>query len=298
MNFRTDLAIETKEMYHESKGEGVEISGVEVEVEKDQEVSVTRIAITDENGEKVLGKPKGNYITLEVQGIINGDEVQIEETKKKAAKILAKELKKMISFHFKLKVLVVGLGNHRITPDSLGPDTVSKVRVTRQLFLVYEADGDYEMSCVSGFIPGVMASTGIETAEHIKRMVQLVEPEVVIAIDSLAARKAERISTTIQINDTGIAPGTGTGNMRKELNQDSLGVKVIAIGVPTVIDSKTLILEGVSDFLKDEKEAEQHLEKQNLDMIVTTTDIDQVVKDFSDIIANGINITLHPGIYS
>ncbi len=298
MNLRTDLAIENKEIYHENSGKDVEISGVSVEVEKENDISVTRIGILDENGEKALGKPKGNYITLEVQGIVNGDEVQIEDIKKKAARVLAKELKKMISFHFKLKVLVVGLGNHRVTPDSLGPDTVSKVRVTRQLFLVYEADGDYEMSCVSGFVPGVMASTGIETAEHIKRIVQLVNPEVVIAIDSLAARKAERISTTIQINDTGIAPGTGTGNMRKELNEESLGVKVIAIGVPTVIDSKTLILEGVQDYLKDEKAAEEHLDKQGLEMIVTTTDIDQIVKDFSDIIANGINITLHPGIYS
>ncbi|MDD2216197.1 MAG: GPR endopeptidase, partial [Eubacteriales bacterium] len=123
-------------------------------------------------------------------------------------------------------------------------------------------------------------------------------PEVVIAVDALAARNVDRISTTIQITDTGISPGSGTGNMRKDLTEKSLGTKVIAIGVPTVIDSKTLILDSLDGLLKSPQKALEHLEKNGESMIVTTSDIDQVIFDFSEVIANGINSTLHPGIYS
>lgn len=299
MNFRTDLAIENREMYHEGNDEDIEISGVEVKTsEIDEDISVTKIKITDENGSKALLKPIGNYITLEVRGILHGQDAQREELKQKTARALAAELKELIEFHYKLKVLVIGLGNDKVTPDSLGPYTVSKVKVTRHFFLIYEADGDEEMSCVSGFIPGVMGSTGMETAELIKNAAEVVKPEIIIAVDALAARNLERISTTIQISDTGISPGAGIGNMRKELNEKTLGVKVVAIGVPTVIDSKTLIMDTLSGFLTDHKGAEQYMEDKGQDMIVTSTDIDQVIKDFSDIIANAINITLHPGIYS
>lgn len=299
MNFRTDLAIENKEMYHEDNEQDIEISGVELETaEIDKNISVTRIKITDENGSKALSKPIGNYITLEVNGMLHGLDAQREELKLKTAKALAMELKDLIKFHYKLKVMVIGLGNDKVTPDSLGPYTVSKVKVTRHFFLIYEADGDEEMSCVSGFIPGVMGSTGMETAELIKGAAEIVKPEVIIAVDALAARHIERISTTIQISDTGISPGAGTGNMRKELNEKTLGVKVVAIGVPTVIDSKTLIMDTLSGFLSDPKSAEKYMNDNAEEMIVTSTDIDQVIQDFSDIIANAINITLHPGIYS
>lgn len=296
MAFRTDLAIENKEMYDSNnKDKGVEISGVEVETEKYQDaVNITRIKITDENGSKALSKPLGNYITLEVEGIVDGT----DELKEKTSIALANELKRLIKFHNKLKVLIIGLGNDKVTPDSLGPYTVSKVKVTRHYFLMYEATGDEEMSCVSGFTPGVMGSTGMESAELIKSAAAIAKPEVIIAIDALAARDIDRISTTIQMSDTGISPGAGTGNMRKELTERTLGTKVIAIGVPTVIDSRTLIMDSLSGFLTDPAGAERYMEKNGKDMIVTSTDIDQVIKDFSQIIANGINITLHPGIYS
>lgn len=296
MTFRTDLAIENKEMYDsENQGKKVEISGVEVDTKKySDDVSVTRIKITNEHGSRALSKPLGNYITLEVKGIIDGP----DELKEKASEALSKELKRLIQFNNKLKVLVIGLGNDKVTPDALGPYTVSKVKVTRHYFLVYDVDSDDEMSCVSGFIPGVMGSTGMETAELIESAVKIAKPDVVIAIDALAARNVERISTTIQISDTGISPGAGTGNMRKNLTEKSLGTKVVAIGVPTVIDSRTLILDSLSGFIQNPVAVEEHLEKNGEPMIVTTTDIDQVIKDFSAIIANGINITLHPGIYS
>lgn len=296
MNFRTDLAIENKEMYDsENKGKGIEISGVEVETEKFEEaVGITRIKITDENGSRALQKPLGNYITLEVEGVVDGED-GIKET---AARAVANELKRLIQFHSKLKVLIIGLGNDKVTPDALGPYTVSKVKVTRHYFLMYDADSDDEMSCVSGFIPGVMGSTGMETADLIKSAAKIANPEVIIAVDSLAARNVNRISTTIQISDSGIAPGAGTGNMRKQLTEQTLGTKVVAIGVPTVIDSKTLILDNLIDYLKDPSGAEQYIDENGIPMIVTSTEIDQVIKDFSDIISNGINITLHPGIYS
>jgi spore protease len=163
---------------------------------------------------------------------------------------------------------------------------------------MYEAESDDEMSCVSGFIPGVMGSTGMETADLIQSAAKIAKPEVIIAVDSLAARNVNRISTTIQISDTGISPGAGTGNMRKQLTEKTLGTKVIAIGVPTVIDSKTLILDNLIGFLSDPYGAEKYIDENGVPMIVTSTEIDQVIKDYSDIISNGINITLHPGIYS
>jgi spore protease len=296
LNFRTDLAIENKEMYDsDNGGKGIEISGVEVETENFQHiVDITRIKITDENGSKALQKPLGNYITIEVAGAVDGP----EEIKEAAALAVSNELKRLIKFHSKLKVLIIGLGNDKVTPDSLGPYTVSKVKVTRHYFLMYDAEEDSDMSCVSGFIPGVMGSTGMETADLIKSAAKIAKPEVIIAIDSLAARNVNRISTTIQISDTGISPGAGTGNMRKQLTEKTLGTKVIAIGVPTVIDSKTLILDNLINYLKDPYGAEKYIDENGIPMIVTSTEIDQVIKDFSDIISNGINITLHPGIYS
>lgn len=296
MGVRTDLAIENKEMYDsENKGKNVEIPGVSVDVEeKGEGIKVTRIGVLDEYGSKVMGKPEGNYITIEVTDVVDGE----EERKTAAAHAVAEELKKLISFHYHLKVLVIGLGNDQVTPDALGPSTASKVKVTRHLFLIYDADGDEEIGCVSMINPGVMGSTGMETAELIKNAAEIADPEVIIAIDALAARNIERISTTIQISDTGISPGAGTGNMRKQLNEKTIGRKVIAIGVPTVIDSKTLIMDSLSGFLTDPAGAEAYMESNGQPMIVTSSDIDQVVKDFSDIIASAINITLHPGIYS
>ena len=149
-----------------------------------------------------------------------------------------------------------------------------------------------------GMAPGVTATTGMETAELIERAVQMTRPDAVIAIDALAARNIDRVSTTIQISDTGISPGAGMGNVRKQLNEETLGTKVIAVGVPTVIDSKTVILEAMEEMSIDEKEAERYFERKKLDMVVTSTDIDIIIKYFSDIIAKAINITLHPGIYS
>ena len=260
----------------------------------DQDIRVTTIDIVNPKGEAILGKPCGRYVTMEVDGIAE----EKEDIVNRAARALADQLSRLIRHHYFLKVLVVGLGNEKVTPDSLGPHTVSKVKITGHLFKLFDCDGDEEMSNVCGMAPGVTATTGMETAELIERAVQMTRPDAVIAIDALAARNIDRVSTTIQISDTGISPGAGMGNVRKQLNEETLGTKVIAVGVPTVIDSKTVILEAMEELGIDEKEAERYFERKKLDMVVTSTDIDIIIKYFSDIIAKAINITLHPGIYS
>ncbi|MCQ4636241.1 GPR endopeptidase [Anaerovorax odorimutans] len=295
MKYRTDLAIERKELLDEARGSAKDIEGVSMEkIKYDEDITSTRIKILNPMGEIQLEKPMGNYITIEVNGILD----EKDEIKERAGKALAKELSELIKFHYHLKVLVVGLGNDKVTPDALGPYTVSKVKVTRHFFIMYEADGDEELGCVSCFIPGVTGSTGMETAELIKGAVELCDPEVVIVVDSLAARNIDRVSTTIQINDTGIDPGGGMGNVRTGLSEQTLGRRVIAIGVPTVIDSRTIIREALEANLPQAQQVDDYIEEKGQDMIVTSTDIDQIIKDFSDIIANGINKTLHPGIYS
>jgi len=290
MNYRTDLAVEVDALLAEARQQAQ--GYIKKQSQIDEDISVTEIRITTEEGESAFGKPRGTYTTLEVRGVLE----EKNDIIMRAARALAEELKKMIKFDYFLKVLVVGLGNEKVTPDSLGPHTVDKVKITSHLFKIFECDGDWEMANVSGFNPSVTGVTGMETAELIERAVSLVKPDVVVAIDSLAAKDMSRMSTTIQVCDTGIAPGAGMGNNRKEINEAGLGCRVIAIGVPTVIDSRTLILEAAEE-IKD-WDVEEYIRQKELDMIVTSTDIDQIIKNFSEIIANAINITLHPGIYS
>lgn len=297
INYRTDLALETQEILEKSERSGApRTTGfIRKSSQLDEDISITHITITDEEGEKAFGKPRGNYITIEVRGILE----QKNDIRSRAAHALATVLKELISFHYYLKVLVVGLGNEKVTPDSLGPHTVDKVKITSHLFKIYDCDGDFEMGNVSGFNPSVTGVTGMETAEIIEKVAGLVKPEIVVVIDSLAAKDISRISTTIQVSDTGISPGAGMGNRRKSIDQQTLGCKVIAIGVPTVIDSRTLILDAAAEIPGWEQEdAEGYFAAKELDMIVTSTDIDEIIKEFAEIIAGGINITLHPGIYS
>jgi len=293
MKYRTDLAIENHEMLEEARAKATGYLKKQRQI--DEDISITEIEIISEAGEKAFGKKKGKYITMEVEGLLNGK----NEIKGRTIKTLAEELKKLIPFHYYLKVLVVGLGNEKVTPDSLGPHTIDKVKITSHLFKIYEADGDWEMGNVSGFNPSVTGITGMETAELIEKVVSLVKPEVVVLIDALAARNIERMSTTIQICDTGIEPGAGMGNRRKAISRETLGCKVVAIGVPTVIDSRTLIMEAAENIPTwNEDAAEKYFADKKLDMVVTSTDIDEIIKDLSEIISGAINITLHPGIYS
>lgn len=294
MKYRTDLAIECKEMLDEDNKGDAELKGMTVKkIHYGEDILATRIEITDPIGEVRMGKPVGNYITIEAEGLLQ----EKDGIKEKLEHAVSEELKQLIKFHYNLKVLVAGLGNSMVTPDSLGPEVASKIKVTRHLFIIFDADGDDEMSCVSCVVPGVTATTGMETADIIKKAAELSKPEVVIVIDSLAARNIERVSTTIQITDTGIAPGGGMGNTRTGVNEKTVGAKVIAIGVPTVIDATTIIRDALADNMENAEKVEAYIENYDRQMIVTSTDIDTIIKDFSDVIANGINKTLHPGIY-
>lgn len=295
MKYRTDLALECKELAEEENVSVGEDDGVLFNKrDYGNNVTVVKIEILDERGEKMLEKPKGTYITIEAEGIIEEE----NQVKKVAMNAIADELAELVPFHNKLKVLVVGLGNNLVTPDSLGPSTLSKVRPTRHLFKFMKQDSDDEMSNVSCIIPGVMGNTGVESAELIKKAAELIKPDVIIVIDSLAARDISRLSTTIQITDTGISPGAGMGNNRAGINEETMGVRVIAIGVPTVIDITTVIRDTLVDNVDDLHMIENYLQDYKFESIVTSTDIDVIIKEFSDVIANGINKVLHPGIYS
>jgi len=312
-NIRTDLALESTEIYKQT--EKKEAPGIEVETDESENYTVTRIKIVDEIGSKQLDKPKGTYITIEIPGLKNAD----QDLKDEISKLLAKEIKGLKRNHDNTKTLIVGLGNWNVTPDALGPKVVDRVLVTRQFFIAYKKDRDETVANVSAISPGVMGLTGIETGEIVKGIVEKINPDLVIAIDSLASRKMNRVSTTIQISDTGINPGSGVGNKRIGLNEEYLGVPVIAIGVPTVVDAATMvndtmdliissmreqaqvgtefysILEKISDEDKYQL-IKEVLEPYMPNVLVTPKEIDQLIDDLSIIIANGLNIALHPGI--
>lgn len=295
MKYRTDLALESKELYEEENEKINEDDGIVMnKTDYGKGVRAIRIDITNEKGEMILEKPSGTYITIEAEGIL----AEEPDVKEYAVSAVTAELAKLVPFHNKLKVLVAGLGNSSVTPDALGPAAVMKVKPTRHLFEMFAAEEDEEMSNVSCIIPGVMGNTGLESAEMIKKAIELVGPEVVIVVDSLAARNIERLSSTIQLADTGISPGAGMGNNRTGITKELTGVKVIAIGVPTVIDVATVIRDSLIDNIEEIDLIEKYMNGFKMDSIVTSTDIDMIIKEFSDIISNGINKVLHPGIYS
>lgn len=310
---RTDLAIEAREIYQEEKNK--EIPGVAIDNEEIGDVIVTRVEVLDDRGAQIIGKPRGKYITLESASLRKAD----ADFKDEMSKLLAKELKAILPKKDNIKALVVGLGNWDVTPDALGPKVVSKVFVTRHLFKLYNKEGDVDVSEVSAISPGVMGTTGLETSEVVKGIVENSRPDIVIVVDALASRKMERVNSTIQISTTGITPGSGLGNKRKALDEGNLGVPVIAIGVPTVVDAATLTsdtIERVIDafsrqakvgsqfynMLKELKEEEKYdlirevLEPYSANIIVTPKEVDEIIVNLSQIIANGINIAIHPGI--
>ncbi len=315
-NARTDLAVEAKEMYMENGAIIEEIKGVEAEDEVfDCGISVTRVMITDENGEKILGKPEGRYITVELPD--NGQVRQ--ETYEEACRICAKELCTLLKKSVDDTALVVGLGNRNITADAVGPKCVDSVLVTRHLLEYMPEEIDSRLRSVCAVSPGVLGITGIETGEMVKGLVEKVKPSVVIAVDALCSRRMDRVNSTIQMSDTGITPGAGIGNKRMAIDEKTLGVPVIAIGVPTVIDAATIAGDTIDVLLEDlrnnAKENEplykmlsivanedkyilikQVLKEGYGDFVVTPKEVDTLVGRVADIIANGINIALHKGI--
>lgn len=313
-NIRTDLALEEKERFESDQ---VEVQGVvlEEEYDKEREIRVTTVRIETENGAKTMGKPVGTYLTIEAPNLSSPDEGIHREVSEELAKYLIEVMKKIIpkSEHDK-EVLVIGLGNRQATPDALGPYVADNLNVTRHIVKEY---GKYaaleEMNCVvSAIVPGVMAQTGMETAEIIKGVVRETKPDLLIVIDALAARNSRRLNRTIQIADTGINPGSGVGNYRNAITKETIGVPVIAIGVPTVVDAVTIVsdtmenllsaletsesLKGVGLVLGGYSEAEKYelikeLIAPNLNsMFMTPKDIDETVKRLSYTISEGLNL--------
>lgn len=233
-NFRTDLAVERRDLYKKANKIEDEVAGVESEEENiSEKIRVTRVKITNEQGEQAIGKKKGNYITIDIQKM----NIITEEEKEKAAEVLANEIKQLVQNKVQNKedILIVGLGNEEVTPDALGPNVVKNVEVTRHIINYLPQYIDENARPVSAIAPGVLGTTGIETLEIIKGVVDNIKPKLLIVIDALASRSIERISSTIQLSDTGIVPGGGVGNARKELTEETLGIPVIAIGIPTVV---------------------------------------------------------------
>ena len=234
LNFRTDLASERRELYQKANKldqiDGIETTGEEI----NENIKVERVKITNENGEKAIGKPIGNYITIDVKKL----KIAGEEEKQKASEVVTKEIRNLIDSHIQKQdeILVVGLGNVYVTPDSLGPKVINEIDVTRHLINYlpqYVEEGTRPVCAVA---PGVLGTTGLETIEILKGIVDNTKPKLVVVIDALASRSIERVSSSIQISDTGIVPGAGVGNTRKEISKATLGIPVIAIGIPTVVD--------------------------------------------------------------
>lgn len=314
---RTDLAVEEKESF---PGDGGEISGVSLREwhQAGSRIKLTEVKILDENGAKAMRKPKGTYITLEADQLSDKDEDYHREVSKELSKQITMLIDRVCS-HKEIKkphVLVVGLGNALVTPDALGPEVLSNLQVTRHLKSQYgeEFCARHSLPVLSGIVPGVMAQTGMETAEILHGIIRETKPDLVIAIDALAARSVRRLGTTIQLTDTGISPGSGVGNHRHSLTSESLGVPVIAIGVPTVVGAAAIVhdtvssmiavlshsmeTKGMGDFVKGMNSDEQYelirelLEPEFGPLYVTPPDIDETVKKLSYTISEGIHLSL------
>lgn len=306
-NFRTDLALERRDLYKKANNIEDEVDGIETEEEKvDEDIKITRVKVLNENGENAIGKKVGNYITIDINNLKIAGEEQIQ----KASEALTKELKELLKKHIEEQepLLVVGLGNLYVTPDALGPKVVQDIDVTRHILQYMPEALDKNTRPVSTISPGVLGTTGIETLEILKGIVDNIKPKLLIIIDALASRSIERISSTVQIADTGIIPGAGVGNTRKELSIETLGIPVVAIGIPTVVEAATIAADSLdlfiqkvqeqaksNDFLNQLQEEDKYemikevLAPNDYNFIVTPKEIDELIENMKDIVARGIN---------
>lgn len=311
---RTDLALEARESYEK---DDARIRGVKIQEDADteREIYTTVVKIETENGARAMGKPVGTYITLEAPNLSSPD----EDYHREVSEEIARHLRQLMGDR-RTNVLIVGLGNREVTPDALGPNVVNNLHITRHIFREFgKASPEQKTeSLVSAIVPGVMAQTGMETLEIIQGIVKETKPDTVIAIDALAARSTRRLNRTIQITDTGINPGSGVGNHRQGINREILGIPVIAIGVPTVVDAATIVNDTMENLVEamDQTEKMQKLggmlgtlnkaEKYQLiqelispqlnTMFVTPKDIDDTVKRLGYTISEGLNMAFSSAV--
>lgn len=305
ISVRTDLAVEA----HQILASGSQtVPGVHVSEYEDHGTTVTRVEVEDEQGAKLMNKPIGMYVTIEESKLRHRD----KEVDARVSKLLVQEVVSLLDLKKNTKVLIVGLGNWNATPDALGPKVVERLIVTRHLEQYAPDELDGSLRSLAAIAPGVLGITGIETGEIVAGVVDRIKPDVVVAIDALASRSVNRIATTIQLANTGIHPGSGVGNHRKSLSRDTLGVPVIAIGVPTVVHALTIAKDtldhifhtysdnpSMSQSLRelDENEVIHSIWGESVsDLMVTPKEIDQLITDLSDMIAAAINAAVHPGI--
>ncbi len=309
---RTDLAMEIAQSFSSQS-----INGLNMEEKDINNIHLTTVKITSQEAEQATGKPSGTYITLESQSL-KENEISSHE---QIIKILSSSLISLLNLKENSNILVVGLGNQYVTPDALGPKVISKILVTRHISSQVPEDIDENVRSVAAISPGVMGITGIETGEIIQGIAEKIKPTHIIAVDALAARSAARINTTIQIADSGVCPGSGVGNKRMELSKKTLGIPVIAIGVPTVVDAATLVNDTLNTILNElinqttKSTALYQLlnsmtddDKYDLisglltpsasNLFVTPKEVDSVINRLTNIISNSINIALHPAISS
>ncbi len=311
MEKRTDLALEVRESFPKDH---IEVPGVDLRKKHalDGRICLTTVEILNEVGEQQMQKPKGTYVTIEITERNRLDsKMQQEKTKEKLAEKIADILEELLEDYEKsckqnpLKekkrpvYLVAGLGNRFATPDALGPFVLEDVGVNRHIYKEFEGNliekKGRELCAVS---PGVMAQTGMESQEILGGIISKIQPDAIIVIDALASRSVNRLCTTIQVTNTGICPGAGIGNNRNALNQSTLGVPVIAIGVPTVVDAATIVSECLEDTLQQEgyspQEIDLFLQGVSKDAVgnlfVTPKDIDEQIRDIGKVLAKGINL--------
>lgn len=309
-NFRTDLALERRDLYKKANNIEKEVDGIETTEEKiGEDITVSKVKILNENGENAIGKKKGNYITIDIKNLKIAGEDEIQ----KASKVVTKELKDIINNLVSPEdpILIVGLGNLYVTPDALGPRVVQDIDITRHILEYMPNVLEQGTRSVSAVSPGVLGTTGIETLEILKGIVDNIKPKLIIVIDALASRSIARISSTIQIADTGIVPGAGVGNARKELTINTLGIPVIAMGVPTCVEAATIAADSLDLFIqKVQEEAQSNdflnklqdedkyemikevLAPQDYNFIVTPKEIDELIENMSSVVARGINFAI------
>ena len=281
MIYRTDLALERHEMLNKEQ-----VQGVHSETRQKDDATITLVEVLDDIGEKQVGKPKGKYYTVDVPEFSHETEL-LDGRLKALTEVISELLPKGEN-----SVLVVGVGNDNITPDALGPLCAEQIFSTRHIEAEFSKEiGLPKFNPVASISTGVLGQTGIETAEYIKGIVDLIKPQAVIAVDALASRKLSRLGKTVQLSDTGISPGAGVGNNRARIDEHFLGVPVIAIGIPTVVDGKTLVY----DLVENNKQIE-NISKEAETVMVTPRDIDVIIKRASRLLALSINCALQPHI--
>ena len=286
---RTDLALEATERF---QAENVEVRGVEIRERYDEEkdVRTTVVRITTENGARTMGKPQGTYITIEAPDLSVPD----EDYHREISEEVAHHLRELIDLGRQQSILVVGLGNQEITADSLGPRAVSNLHMTRHVIREYglKSNEHMKMHQISGIVPGVMAQTGMETLEIVRGVVSETKPDLVIAVDALAARSTTRLRSRIP----GLVRAPAWGITGKRLNEENLSVRVIGIGVPTVVDAATIVHDSMAELLEalEEDEQKEFLEEmispKLYTMFVTPKDVDETVRYLSFTISEGLNL--------